>query len=217
MKKPILFLWIIISAPIFGLDVEPALLQDTDPDALTNKIVEISSNYEKFNDGNERCLHAEADFHTVFDIVMESIIKILSDYDNGENVFPRMEEMKGLPPVPEYPGLERQWVHGTAKFLGIGADYKYTNVVSIDKNSDSEYVQHWRMIDCEEGNFREYEGFWYLMRLAPDNGRPRTYVRMYSETDFNDILPMQQTIMKMFTKSETEKVFKSVYNAASAR
>ena len=129
-----------------------------------------------------------------------------------------MVEAVDLNPEDDLSVPHKQRVHNSVKFMGIGSDYIYISRVNIEKYTDAEFSLSWVMLEIEEGNFEEYEGFWYLKKLPPgDTGCPRTYVRLRAETTFKDLMPFQEMIMGMFTGGETAEVFNSLRKAAESK
>lgn len=199
---------------LFSLDNYPGIVSGSDLKRLENRVVEVDFRLQRFKDGSETLLYAWSDFHGVIDIDIDSLAEVIADHDNGEKVFSRMIETIDLDPDLPLSAPHRQWVHNSARFMGIGQDYKYTTILNIEHPSENEFVMYWTMTDIEEGNFREYAGFWYLNKLEPSDAPPRTYIRLYAETVFDNIIPMQMTVMNMFTAGETRDVFRSIYKAA---
>ena len=70
------------------------------------------------------------------------------------------------------------------------------------------------MISNEIGNLDDYEGFFYLKKLEPEDGTPRTYIRLYAESIFRGLIPLQELIMRLFTENETKATLRGVYRAA---
>ncbi len=216
-KKYFIIIFILFSAAVHALEVSPSIFSDSDLDLLGKDAEKITMDFEYHKFEGEEFLYAFSDFHAVFDLQLDSIVDTIADHDNVENIFYRTVEAIDLNPEDPIEVPHRQYVHNSTKFMGIGQDYIYTNLLTVEKYTDSEFIMNWKMLDCEQGNFEKYEGFWYLKKLEPKTGTPRTYIRLYAETIFNNLLPLQDFIMNLFTESETEDVFESVYDAVKPR
>ena len=214
MKKLLTILLILLSTPLFALDLkeQPAVADGFSK--LSDDAKQIQFDVEKFKESGETFLYAVSDFHAVCEIDMDRLAAVIADHDNGEKVFSRMVDTIDLNPEDGLDVPHRQRVHNSAKFLGIGQDYIYDTIVNVEKHDGHEFIMSWKMTDCLEGNFEEYEGFWYLCNLDSGDGSPSTYIRLYTETVFNNIIPFQEMVMQMFTKSETKDIFKSLYKAS---
>ncbi len=209
------FLTLLTTVNLYSLNSQYSIAPGADISSLGKKAKEITLRINRLSEDGEKRIHAVSDFHAVFDIKLKTLAEIISDHDNGEKVFKRMIDTVDLNPEDPLTVPHRQKIHTSAKFLGIGQDYIYTTIVNVVKFTSTEFVMNWRLIDCEEGNFKEYEGFWYLQSLESVDGAPRTYIRCYAETQFDNPIPLQDTIMKIFTKPETQEIFESVYSVAA--
>ena len=213
MKKLLIILFVFFSLPIFALDLKEKPAVANGYETLGKYAEQNQFKLEKFDENGETFLYALSDFHAVSEIDMDKLAAVIADHDNGEKVFARMVDSVDLNPEDGLDVPHRQRVHNSAKFLGIGQDYIYTTIVNVEKHDDDEFVMSWKMTDCLEGNFEEYEGFWYLKRVQSKNGKPGTYVRLYAETVFNNIIPLQEFVMQIVTFGETRAVFDSLYRA----
>ncbi len=182
---------------------------------LSEKAEEAEFHTRVYDEDGEQKIDAVSDFHAVFELDIDTLSAIIPDHDNGEKIFSRMVDTVVLNPEDDLSVPHRQRVHNSVKFLGIGSDYIYTTRLTVERPSEYEFAMRWVMTDCEEGNFEDYSGFWYLASLPPaDDGKPRTYVRLRAETTFCNLVPFQDLIMNMFTGGETVDVFNSLYKAA---
>lgn len=210
-----LFLLIISSTvPAFSFDMDPGIATGTDPADLNENAKRIYFSIDKYSDDGFDFLHAESDYHAVAKLDLNSLAVMLSKYDDNESIFSRIIDTEDLEPEKDLTVPHRQRVHNAAKFLGIGEEYIYITVIAVEKWNEDEFVMHWDLTECELGNFIGHEGYWYLKRLDPVGNKPRTYVRMKAETLFKDPIPFQETVMNLFTDSETKKVFKELYRAS---
>ncbi|MBI9107236.1 MAG: hypothetical protein JEZ04_10885 [Spirochaetales bacterium] len=225
--KPITYLLLIFAVPAVLAAASTPEKEDTYSagvfpgtrlESLSEKAVETEFLLKSYDDGGVQKLYAVSDYNAFFYLDIEDIAAVLVDHDNGEKVFSRMVDTVDLNPEDDLSVPHRQRVHNSVKFLGIGADYIYTTLLTIERHTADEFILHWKMLDCEEGNFEEYEGFWYLKKAVQSEGcLPGTYVRLRAETVFSDLMPFQELIMSMFTAGETIDVFDCLKRAVETR
>lgn len=199
---------------IFAFELDAGIVSGTDMAQLSQKAERVKFSSEEYDQDGKLYLYAESDYHAVADLPLQAMADKLSNYEDTDQIFSRIVETRDLSPGLAVTELHTQKVHNRTKYLGIGLEWKYTNEISVLKYDENEFIMHWVLTDCEEGNFAGHEGFWYLKKLEPADGSPRTYVRMKSDSLFTDPLPLQRKAMHMFTDAETRKVFKELFNAA---
>ena len=202
------------SLPAFSFEMDPGIASGTELSDLNRNASRINFSIDKYSQGIYDFLYAESDYHAVSESDMEAMALMLTKYDDNESIFSRIIDTEDLEPEKDLTVPHHQRVHNAAKFLGIGEEYIYKIVIAVEKWTDNEFVMHWVLSECELGNFTGHEGYWYLKRLDPVGNKPRTYVRMKAETLFKDPIPFQETVMNLFTDSETRKVFKELYRAS---
>ncbi|MDC7126127.1 MAG: hypothetical protein PQJ46_11210 [Spirochaetales bacterium] len=215
MLKKIFTLFLLLlntSFYLYSFDINNKIADTPSIDGLRKTAKRIEYKLNKYEKNDEEYLSAISDYHAVFDLPLCSLAKVISDHENGDKVFKRLVETSDLNPNDDLSVPHRQRVYNSAKFMGVGADYIYTTIVDVEKYTEDVFIMSWKLVSCEIGNFESYNGFWYLKKLDPDkDGHCRTYVRLYAETVFNNVIPMQDVVMNMFTDSETRDVFRSLY------
>jgi hypothetical protein len=158
----------------------------TDPEALQGEPRELT--YELFEEDLPAgvVLISLAEYDGLFDVSLNQLSQVLTDFDNYEDFVPRATRSNGLllTQTGEGPDSWLQELTLSFRVLFFGETYDYIlRLDEVDLDTAGSYGLEYRLERSLDGKFQDVHGSWYLeeMQIA---GEQLTYVRNWIKTEF---------------------------------
>lgn len=184
-----------------------------------NDLVEIETEVSEYRDDGTKVIESFSDFHILTDVPLDAIIDTVTDRDVQEEIVPRVQEYE-WEPIPGSGGnavMEEQVVG--IRFMGFDATYHLRQRSELIDNRDDTprtAVLHYRMVESLDDKLAASEGAYLFQEIRRD-GRRYTYIRQQNVTGIKDTFFGLKTILRRFTRSDTEKLFEAIIEAARER
>lgn len=158
----------------------------SDPQALQGEPRELTYELLEENLPPGVVLISVAEYDGLFDVDLEQLSRVITDFDNYEDFVPRATRSNGLLLTQGGEGPDSWLQELTLSFrvLFFGETYDYIlRLDEIDLDRAGSYGLEYRLERSLDGKFQGVHGSWYLqeMQIA---GEQFTYVRNWNKTEF---------------------------------
>ncbi len=184
-----------------------------------NEIAEIETEVSEVNRGGVDVVRSFSDFHILTDVSLDALVETISDRDAQQEIVPRVQEYE-WEPIPGSDGnavLEEQVVG--IRFMGFDATYhlrQRSELIDLRDETPRRVFLHYHMVESLDDKLASSEGV-YLFQEVNREGHRYTYMRQQNITGIKDTFFGLKTILRRFTRRDTERLFEAIIAAARER
>jgi hypothetical protein len=181
-------------------DVRYGIAPGTDLEALAGKTATLGMDVKSFTDplDGKGKLRGFGESHGLYDVALEDVLASLWDIESQPKFFSNLFEAR----VEDRGENEmRVFQYIGVSVLGIRAGYHMRVEMRRDYLPDGSVGIRSRLLECRDGNMFESYSSYYLARVEV-NGKPMTYIRLYSRPGIVDPFPGTAAIVKGLTPGQ---------------
>lgn len=186
--------------PYPGFDVRYGILPGADLGALVNRSATIGMQVTSFVDPStgKKMLRGFGEIHALFDVPIEAMAASYWDFEAQPGLFPNLIEARV---EASGEGWARVFQYVGVSILGLKVGYRMRLDIRRDELPGGAIGYRSRLLECLDGNMFESYSSTYLESVLVD-GRPMTYIRVYSRPGIADPFPGTAMIVKGLTPGE---------------
>jgi hypothetical protein len=195
-----------------------AMVPVSDIEELLNNPAQIQCKADKFARQGKIVIQTTSDFHAIFPIKKEKLIKVIADYNNYGGRIPRVVYGSNTcaPDTFNSSSYAKFEEVITAKIMGIGIDYNFvSNIYPVTLGPD-EYATKWNMEESLDGLFFDFSGSWYLKEFQKD-GKTYTYIRYFTVIGYLKPPTDSTWLLETFIPGEMKDILNPVYSLAKSK
>ncbi len=124
-------------------------------------------------------IRSESDFHAIFPVPVEQVLRVLLDYEGTEKTYRRVRESALLASYGEEYDRHVVRLDVAIKVAGFGDEYVYVTNNFLERDEAGGYIQKFNLERSVDDKLYQMLGNWYVREIAYA-GRRYTYVRQYA-------------------------------------
>lgn len=186
--------------PYPGFRARYGIPEGTDLAALVSKPTLIGMTVNSFRDPatGERRMSGFGEAHAVYDVPLQAVLAVLTDYPGQKQYSPRLLEVK-----VEYQDAQRAVVYQDIGivFLGIKFGSRVRSEIIVDDLGPGEVGIRARLLESLDHNLFESFSSWYLKEVQVD-GKTMLYLRTFTSPGLRNPFIGVASVVKSFTPPE---------------
>ncbi len=182
---------------------------------LLSKPKKISQDISSWRQNGFKVIRSETDVHAIYPHPVEYFVEEILNFENTENIFPRVVDAKVESASDDPFGLHRLWVHTDIKVLSFGAEYVYVTNNWMERTENG-YLQKYNLDRCPDGTLYQLIGSWYVEEIDYE-GKPHTYIRNFSVVGIRKGSVPMEVAIRAFGMWQLRQLFGNLNKAVEKR